>query len=298
MHSSNLIGNSRLKAALFRSNLTSVILDGPAGSGKKTAAREIAAALFCNEKNSPCGECGQCVRLRVGSHPDFEMINLSGDGYTIDDVRALRKRSYVAPSEAPFKIFVLCAADTMREQQQNVLLKTLEEPASAFFILLTENSQSLLATVRSRCMIYRMEPLPESVIAEQLRLRNPGAKAADIAGAAAACEGVLGQALDILNNGENSLKKAAAEFCAALPMGELAVMEKCLEAGKLSRDEYFELCGHICERLAVMATKTGDGRYIRLGDIIKSQQEQQLLNPSPKLLSTALAAAWGKIIDR
>lgn len=298
MSSAPLVGNSRLKAALFRSNLTSVILDGPIGSGKKTAAREIAAALFCKQPDPPCGECGQCVRLRVGSHPDFEILNENGEGYTIDDIRALRKRSYIAPSEAPFKIFVLCGADSMREQQQNVLLKTLEEPASAYFILLTENSQSLLATVRSRCMVYRMEPLPQETIEKQLMLKRPGASKSAVKAAAETCEGVLGRALDILDNGGNKLAAQAFELCAALKKGELALMEKCLEAGKLTREEYFELCGYLCSKLTAMAAETGDARYIRFGDAVNAQIDTQLLNPSPKLLSAALAASWGKIIDR
>ena len=71
----HLLGNSRLKEALASlppSGVGSaVLLDGPAGIGKRTAAADLAAGLLCPEPNGPCCICPSCKRASAGSHPDL-----------------------------------------------------------------------------------------------------------------------------------------------------------------------------------------------------------------------------------
>ena len=70
-----------------------LLLEGPEGSGRRTFAREIAAALFCRGEHKPCGSCNQCRKVLEQNHPDVEYYG--GDGsrrsFHIDTIRQLRQ---------------------------------------------------------------------------------------------------------------------------------------------------------------------------------------------------------------
>ena len=161
----HLLGNEGLKQALSvlpAGGLGSAILiDGPAGSGKRTAAGDLCQALLCTGKDAPCGACPACRRVAAGSHPDLFWLEESepGKGVKLEQVRDLRAQSFLRPSEAPYKIFVIPQADKLNLPSQNALLKVLEEPASSLFVLLCDNREAMLQTVRSRCKTFRMTPL-------------------------------------------------------------------------------------------------------------------------------------------
>jgi DNA polymerase-3 subunit delta' len=69
-------------------------------------------------------------------------------------------------------VFVVDEAHAMNEQAANALLKSLEEPpATSHLILVTGAPQALLPTIRSRCQVLRMGPLPAPILAAYLRDR-------------------------------------------------------------------------------------------------------------------------------
>jgi DNA polymerase-3 subunit delta' len=294
----DLMGNRRLKrdlAALRRSTFpTAVSIDGDFGIGKRTAARGIAQALLCKEENGPCGVCGPCRRFLAGSHPDFFLFNEEEKDTRVDDVRDLRTRSFIKPSEAPHKVFVICGADRMNPSCQNALLKVLEEPASSVFILLCRNRESLLQTVRSRCIHFRMEPLTEPELRQALLQREPDVPADRLQDAIRHCGGSLGLALDLVKNGPGKGFDAAREFVSALDRDELAIYAACLPLGSLSREEYGSFCDEAC-RLLLMEMK--DNRKgpaaLSVSEYLQKQKDSLSQNPSPTALSGALAAFCG-----
>jgi DNA polymerase-3 subunit delta' len=74
-----------------------------------------------------------------------------------------------SPFEGKYKVFIIEEAERMNPQAQNALLKTLEEPQpDTVFVLLSGNEDEVLETIRSRCRIVRLEPVPESRIVEML----------------------------------------------------------------------------------------------------------------------------------
>lgn len=294
----HLLGNEALKAALAGlppGGLGSaVLLDGPAGIGKRTAARDLTQALLCREKNGPCGVCPACRRVAAGSHPDLFWLEEAepGKGVKLEQVRAMRARSFLQPSEAPFQVFVIPRADKLNTASQNALLKVLEEPASALFLLLCENREAMLQTVRSRCKTFRLSPLSDSVLAQALRARTDAAED-DIRRACARSAGLLGRGLEILAGQEPASRRLAREFCSSLKQSELDTYTVCIKLGKLSREEYGDFCDESCRLLTEATAKTGSGRFLDLFEYLEKQRAMLPQNPSVTALCSALAAFCG-----
>ena len=290
----HLLGNERLKAALSSTRSdnfgSAALLEGPAGIGKRTAARDIAMGLLCRGENAPCLVCPACRRALAGTHPDLQtLLPLSEKkAVTVDQVRALRTQSFLKPSEGDTKVFIIPDADLLNPQSQNALLKVLEEPQETVFLLLCENRQQLLPTVRSRCRTFSVLPLTETVVAQALADR--GYDCAEAADAAARAGGVLGRAVALLEGESGRADEAAHAFINSFDRPELALFETCLGIGKLSREEYEAFCNECCRLLALRYRETGDARCLDAYGYIEKQQTMLLQNPSVSALAGALAA--------
>ena len=159
MNLTRLAGNAPLKRQLeletARRGLShAYILSGPAGSGKRTLAGLLAAALVCDRRGGalPCLSCAGCRKAEGGIHPDIVRVGDDGKDISVAQVRALRADAYIRPNEAERKVYILENAQTMNASAQNALLKLLEEgPAYASFLLVTDQAGALLDTVRSLC---------------------------------------------------------------------------------------------------------------------------------------------------
>lgn len=131
-----------------------LLIEGPAGSGKRMLARLFAKAAVCTAAEKPCGVCAQCLKADTG-HVDITV--LQGDGtaksLNVATIRELREQASVVPNEAAHKVVILADADCMNVQAQNALLKILEEPPSYMLFVLTAKSRTaFLPTVQSRCV--------------------------------------------------------------------------------------------------------------------------------------------------
>ena len=294
----HLLGNSRLKEALASlppSGVGSaVLLDGPAGIGKRTAAADLAAGLLCPPPNGPCGVCPSCKRASAGSHPDLIWLKESepGKGVKLEQVRQLRAQSFLRPSEAPFKVFVIPQADRLNLPSQNALLKVLEEPASSVFVLLCENREAMLQTVRSRCKTFRLAPLEQQELLAELS-RRCDSPADALRAAAAQSGGLLGRALDILSGQEKAGHTAARAFCQALRGDELGIFLACQELSKLHREEYADFCDESCRLLTRSVMLTGSRRSVDIFEYLEKQRAMLNQNPSVTALAGALAAFCG-----
>jgi DNA polymerase-3 subunit delta' len=158
-----------LGAALDGRPAHAYLLHGPAGTGKRAAARDFAAALLARDSES--------ARTRVlhGTHPDLTWVAPSGAHEMLrrDVQQSVVSAASHTPFESTHRVFVLERADTMNDEAANALLKTLEEPPPyVVLLLLTDNPSQVLPTISSRCQPVRFDPLPAAELAHKLQSRG------------------------------------------------------------------------------------------------------------------------------
>lgn len=237
-----LLGNEQLKTDLARSLQTGHIshcylITGPQGSGKHTLARLLAAAILCQGRDKPCGVCHPCRKVLEGGHPDF--ITWEDPDYQKIPVKLIRETFrpdvFIKPNESEHKIYMI--SQELGLEGQNALLTILEEPpAYAVFLLLADNPQKLLPTVRSRCRELKLSALPRQLLEERLSRDFPQASREDLRRAAERSGGFLGQAKALLEEGL-SLPPQTAAFVRAFAGGDaLALTELLVPMEKWKRD--------------------------------------------------------------
>ena len=162
-----LLGNQRLKenlrTSVGRGHISHFyLISGPEGSGKRTLARLLAAAILCESGEKPCLSCKACRKVLSAAHPDCITVeDPDHKNVAVQLVREARADMYVLPNECSRKIYIF--PQSLGVESQNALLKILEEPPEyGVFLLLSENPEALLPTVRSRCTELKLSTLPDA----------------------------------------------------------------------------------------------------------------------------------------
>ncbi len=141
-----------------------VIIEGGDKAQRDSAAVLLAAGAVCEGDERPCMRCNACRKVLDGIHPDVffpePSKNLKSGILSLKDLRdSCLMQMSVKPNEANVKVYVFCDADRLlREDSQNALLKTIEDPPqNLLFIFTVESAKAMLLTVRSRARIMTLK---------------------------------------------------------------------------------------------------------------------------------------------
>jgi DNA polymerase-3 subunit delta' len=188
------------------------LINGPLGSGKSTLATEIAAAVNCAGGNTlPCGVCNNCRRIYSGNFPDVKILAKKKDKATlgVEAVKDFREDMFLSSTESEHKIYIIDDAECMTVEAQNALLKVLEEPPkSVIIILLANECDRILTTIKSRAQSVAMQRfdtdelkkyLSENAEAARLMAKTPPMA---LEGILLSSDGRIGRALSLLSEKE------------------------------------------------------------------------------------------------
>lgn len=293
---SNMLGMGRLPHTL--------LLEGPEGCGKRTFGTLAAAAILCTSEGArPCGQCPHCQKVAKGCHPDFVLCDPAEDSkvYSAERIRQLRREAALAPNEGRARVYLLAGAHQISPQNQNIILKLIEEPpGSSYFLLTAPNRFLLLPTVRSRAVTVALEPLSEEACAAELLRRQPEADPAAAAEAARFCGGCLGRGLDILRDPKSCPEYEADQLVRALAAGEeyaalclLAGLESAKKGGRERYLRVLEAAGQLVRRSLGGSVSYGmqPGRAVALAGLLDAAHGRAAGNANLPLVSAALVSA-------
>jgi DNA polymerase-3 subunit delta' len=140
-----------------------LLFAGPEGIGKCSLAVAFATWLLCEQGgDDACGECPGCRQAATGSHADLLVVSVAAGKKEIgvDRARELKRFTQLQPLSGKAKIGIIDGAHLLTVAAQNALLKTLEDPPRrSILILIANNPDALLPTVRSRLQRVPFAPL-------------------------------------------------------------------------------------------------------------------------------------------
>lgn len=175
----SIIGHSVEIESLFKMREHSrfphcFIFAGPSGIGKKLVALAMAQALVCEKNQRACGVCGPCLRIEKQQSESLFILKPDEEdtksAIKVEAVRELLESLSLANLGAA-RVVIIDPAQLMNQQASNALLKTLEEPSeNLYFILIANDVQQFLPTIRSRSQVQRFSALSF----EELKLVKPG----------------------------------------------------------------------------------------------------------------------------
>ena len=214
-----LWGNEQLKtslrAAIRQEKLShSYLICGAPGSGRKTLARLLAAAMECTAPpaDRPCLGCTACRKVMDGVHPDVITVDDEGKRtVSVKTVRTAREDLYIRPNEGRRKVYLFPRAMDLNASGENALLKVMEEPPEyGAYLLLAEHPSQLLPTIRSRCVTLRLSPLTRAEFMQAASQAYPKAGQEALESAFLRSGGILGQGLSLLAGVEDLLPQTLA----------------------------------------------------------------------------------------
>jgi DNA polymerase-3 subunit delta' len=179
-------GASRQLASAFKAGRLhhAILLAGPAGIGKATLAFHLARHVLAGAEASPADRLlsvepqSQLFRsVAQGAHPAVLYLtrpaNERTKGFktviTVEEIRRVGRFLSLSAHDGGYRVVIVDPADDLNASAANALLKNLEEPpARTLFILIAHVPGRLVPTIRSRCQVVRLDPLPNEDILEAM----------------------------------------------------------------------------------------------------------------------------------
>ena len=284
-----LLGHEAAEAALLQAYRSgrlphAWLLSGPRGVGKATLAFRFARFLFAAGPGNGLFALAPASLVLPPEHSAFRRVASGGladllvvergidprrkklrSEIVVDDTRAIAGFLRLTPAEGSWRVVIVDGADMMNHNAANALLKILEEPPQrALLLLVSDNPGRLLPTIRSRCRILALKPLPEPVVLHALERYRPDLSQSDRAVLAELGEGSIGRALDLAQAGGIGLYRSLVKLIDGLPELDGAALHAL--ADRFARgdgDDAFRLISELLPgfiaRMVALASGGGEG---------------------------------------
>ena len=267
------------------------LLLGPSGSGKRSAALAMAAALNCTEEPGVgCGTCSTCARIMRRAYPDVHHIAPEGPLIPVDVIReTVIPEAARSPFEGHRKVFIIDEAERMNDAAQNAILKTLEEPQpDTIFVLISDNEGELLETIRSRCRIVRFAPVSEVRIIELLR--DDGAPQETALLAARLSEGDFERARQFIEDPAMLERRRTWIGMAGRLQSSVDALDAAAEVIAITKETVKEREGTQKHEITALAEAMGEGRGTAAArNALANRHKRELRRLQEDVLGEALA---------
>lgn len=273
-----IIGNEKNKESLEKAiklNKTShsYMFWGIDGIGKKLIALELAKKILCLTKESIDCKCKSCIEFDTNNNPDFTMIEPEGGKIKIEQIREMQRKVVEKPVISDKKVYIINDSETMTQEAQNCLLKTLEEPPEYItIILICSNEDNMLSTIKSRCTRIHFDNLEINQVKKYLKDNYPEREFDE--NIINLSQGSIGKTLILNENKE--LYDNIGNILESFKYKDLIELVKISDSIYKAKDEIF----YILEYMNVLALKLSkdDIRYINAIDIIEETKKRLKAN--------------------
>ena len=292
----NILGNDKIKEMLetsIKNNKVShsYLFVGMSGIGKKMIAKEFAKAILCLDENKYCNKCKSCIEFDSNNNPDFFCLEPAGNSIKIDMIRELQKSIQEKPIISSRKVYIINDADKMTKDAQNCLLKTLEEPPEfASIILVGENENEFLATIKSRCMILRFNPIEDEQMKNYLRINyNMEVSSNQLE----LFQGSIGKAISLKDKQDEYLK--IEDLIEKMSKENIIDIVKQAEVLYKSKEEIFEMLDYI--NIILLKKAKEDERYTNCIQIVENTKRRLNQNANYDMsIDNMLFNMWEEIV--
>lgn len=190
----NIIGHEGVKSQInnsikFGRASHAHIICGEDGIGKSLIAKCTAQSLL-NKKEDR--EYADIIEYRG-------LLGKKSIG--VGEVRVLAEEINKKPVEGDKKVIIIYGAQNMTSEAQNAFLKNIEEPPlGVYIILLCENLQDMLDTIKSRCQIHKLQRLSNEEMYRFINKYYPNVNKEQIKSILAFSDGIPGRALGFIED--------------------------------------------------------------------------------------------------
>lgn len=292
----NIIGNDNLKKQ-FKKSIDnnqishSYLFIGTQGIGKYLFAKELAKALLCLGEDKYCNNCKSCIEFNDNNNPDCMYIEPDGNKIKIDQIREMQSKVQEKPIISSKKVYIIDNADKMTQEAQNSLLKTLEEPPQfVTIILIGENENTILSTIKSRCMIIHFNPINDNEMITYLKnngIENVSENMLEL------FQGSIGNAIKLKDKQENYLK--IENLIENLDKYDLIDVTKNAEILYQSKDEILGMLDYI--NIVLLRLSKKNTKYINCIKIVEETKRRINQNANYDMcIDNLLFNIWEEVV--
>lgn len=292
-----LVGNEKTKEVLknvikSKNILHSYIFVGPTGIGKKEFAKEFAKMILC--KNNNTDNCSSCIKFESNNHPDFNIIERTESSIKIEQIREMLSKLLERPIVSNKKIYIIDEAEYMTKEAQNSLLKTLEEPPEfATIILIVENENLLLNTIKSRCTKIVFNKIEDQILQKYLEdnhnIQNTNETLLKL------YNGSIAKAIELQDKKE--IYEQVEKLILNIDKNDMIDMLNSAEIIYKSKDDINNILDYI--NIIVYSLSKKDVKYINCINIVEEAKRRTRLNVNFDMnIDNLLISIWEEINEK